>query len=312
MKKWDVRDIIIAILAVIIIVVAFMQENRIDRLERQYSNLKEDTSFKIDMLMEQVDRLSLTVNQLQEEATMIKDIQYQFGQLYADRATIDVQVTVIPKTIEEGMKAYVSLWGVETPLTRDGNTFVGIVPVDLFLTDGERPLLVLATDHREETEWLPEFSTHSLWEKYLPSLGVDVTNASVSSGENDSNLKLEAHGTLQIVEAETGVSFTKIAMVAQINGKEILREDITQKVISSDTYQENGTYESVFELYPEGTLGDEVVMYVEAIDEYGFVHECSLVHHRYAADGTIKWSGYDESIYDPQGYLRFGPGKARY
>ena len=115
-----------------------------------------------------------------------------------------------------------------------------------------------------------------------------------------------------MVKAEAGISFTKISVVARVNGKEILREDITQEVMASDSFQKNGEYASVFELYPEGTLGDEIVMYVEAIDEYGFVHECALVHHRHKSDGATKWYGYDESIYDLQGYLRFGPGKSTY
>lgn len=269
-------------------------ENRVSRLDFLVEN-------QYDRIMSDVNAIYQNVDEkLREEASLLSSVEAEYGEFDLENHTIDVTVKLVPKLISEEMKVRVSINGRTAELSRNGNTFTGTVPVDIY-NMGELMLLTIDTAAGTQTQYLNEIQVEYLWAERIPSLYY----CDISGDETFEDGKYTLNGHVDIncsPAADTpDVKFEKFVLVTELNGKEINREDITEEVLNYEAYPHGVYWRSEYNMECEAVEGDELGIYLEATDSLGYLHRM-LLHHWKVLDGaTAEAVDGSEYIYDPNG-----------
>ena len=273
----------------------------ISRLENEIDQLENSLNSQYHMLTTQVESIYTSVDQmLKEEASLLSNISAEHGELNVDDHTIDVTVSLVPKLISDDMKVQLSINGRTTELSRNGSTFTGMIPVNIYNKD-EQLLMTIETAAGTQTQFLPEVQTEYLWEGRLPSL----YHCEISGERGLSEGKYTIAGELDIncspLEDTPNVRFEKFVLVTELNGKEINREDITQDVLNYRTYPHGVYFRHDYQMECEAAEGDELGIYLEATDSLGYLHR-RLIHHWKQQNGAVAEAvDASEYIYAPDG-----------
>ena len=264
---------------------------------------------RLDFLVEnQYDRIMTDVNEiyqnvdekLREEASLLSLVEAEYGEFHPEDYTIDVTVKLVPKLIFDDMKVQVSINDRNTELSRSGNNFTGTIPVDIYNV-GEQMLMTIETAAGTQTQYLSDIQVEYLWGGIIPSLYY----CDISGDETFEDGKYTLNGHLDIncspVTDTPDVKFEKFVLVTELNGKEIKREDITEEVLSYESYPHGVYWRSEYNMECEAVEGDELGIYLEATDSLGYLHRM-LLHHWKVLDGaTAEAVDGSEYIYDPNG-----------
>ena len=273
----------------------------ISRLENEIDQLENSLNSQYHMLTTQVESIYTSVDQmLKEEASLLSSVTAEHGELNVDDHTIDVTVSLVPKLISDDMKVQLSINGRTTELSRNGSTFTGMIPVNIYNKD-EQLLMTIETAAGTQTQFLPEVQTEYLWEGRLPSL----YHCEISGDRGLSEGKYVLNGELDIncspVEDTPNVRFEKFVLVTELNGKEINREDISQDVLNYQTYPHGVFFRHDYQMECEAAEGDELGIYLEATDSLGYLHR-RLIHHWKQQNGNVAEAvDASEYIYAPDG-----------
>ena len=273
----------------------------INRLENEIDQLRNSLNSQYHMLTTQVESIYTSVDQmLKEEASLLSNVTAEHGELNVDDHTIDVTVSLVPKLISDDMKVQLSINGRTTELSRNGSTFTGMIPVNIYNKD-EYLLMTIETTAGTQTQFLPEVQTVYLWEGRIPSL----YHCEISGERGLSEGKYVLNGELDIncspVEDTPNVRFEKFVLVTELNGKEINREDITQDVLNYQTYPHGVFFRHDYQMECEAAEGDELGIYLEATDSLGYLHR-RLIHHWKQQNGNVAEAvDASEYIYAPDG-----------
>ena len=268
---------------------------------------------RLDYLVEnQYDRIMTDVNEiyqnvdekLREEASLLSLVEAEYGEFHPEDYTIDVTVKLVPKLISDDMKVQVSINGRSEELSRTGNNFTGTIPVDIY-NMGEQMLMTIETAAGIQTQYLSDIQVEYLWGGIIPSLYY----CDISGDETFEDGKYTLSGHLDIncspVMDTPDVKFEKFVLVTELNGKEIKREDITEEVLSYESYPHGVYWRSQYNMECEAVEGDELGIYLEATDSLGYLHRM-LLHHWKVLDGaTAEAVDGSEYIYDPNGVQIF-------
>ena len=277
----------------------------ISRLENEIDQLENSLNSQYHMLTTQVESIYTSVDQkLKEEASLLSNISAEHGELNVEDHTIDVTVSLVPKLISDDMKVQLSINGRTTELSRNGSTFTGMIPVNIYNKD-EYLLMTIETAAGTQTQFLPEVQTVYLWEGRIPSL----YHCEISGERGLSEGKYTIAGELDIncspLEDTPNVRFEKFVLVTELNGKEINREDITQDVLNYRTYPHGVYFRHDYQMEYEAAEGDELGIYLEATDSLGYLHR-RLIHHWKQQNGAVAEAvDASEYIYAPDGTLVF-------
>ena len=273
----------------------------ISRLENEIDQLENSLNSQYHMLTTQVESIYTSVDQmLKEEASLLSSVTAEHGELNVDDHTIDVTVSLVPKLISDDMKVQLSINGRTTELSRNGSTFTGMIPVNIYNKD-EYLLMTIETAAGTQTQFLPEVQTEYLWEGRLPSL----YHCEISGERGLSEGKYVLNGELDIncspVEDTPNVRFQKFVLVTELNGKEINREDISLDVLNYQTYPHGVFFRHDYQMECEAAEGDELGIYLEATDSLGYLHR-RLIHHWKQQNGNVAEAvDASEYIYAPDG-----------
>ena len=273
----------------------------INRLENEIDQLEKSLNSQYHMLTTQVESIYTSVDQkLKEEASLLSNISAEHGELNVDDHTIDVTVSLVPKLISDDMKVQLSINGRTTELSRNGSTFTGMIPVNIYNKD-EQLLMTIETAAGTQTQFLSEVQTEYLWEGRIPSL----YHCEISGERGLSGGKYTIAGELDIncspVEDTPNVRFEKFVLVTVLNGKEINREDISQDVLNYQTYPHGVFFRHDYHMECEAAEGDELGIYLEATDSLGYLHR-RLIHHWKQQNGNVAEAvDASEYIYAPDG-----------
>ena len=273
----------------------------ISRLENEIDQLENSLNSQYHMLTTQVESIYTSVDQmLKEEASLLSSVTAEHGELNVDDHTIDVTVSLVPKLISDDMKVQLSINGRTTELSRNGSTFTGMIPVNIYNKD-EQLLMTIETAAGTQTQFLPEVQTEYLWEGRLPSL----YHCEISGERGLSEGKYVLNGELDIncspVEDTPNVRFQKFVLVTELNGKEINREDISLDVLNYQTYPHGVFFRHDYQMECEAAEGDELGIYLEATDSLGYLHR-RLIHHWKQQNGNVAEAvDASEYIYAPDG-----------
>ena len=296
-QKTNLQELIIGIMAAALV----FSFARIGRLENEINQMENSLNSQYHMLTTQVESIYTSVDQmLKEEASLLSNVTAEHGELNVDDHTIDVTVSLVPKLISDDMKVQLSINGRTTELSRNGSNFTGMIPVNIYNKD-EQLLMTIETAAGIQTQFLPEVQTEYLWEGRLPSL----YHCAISGERGLSEGKYVLNGELDIncspVEDTPNVHFEKFVLVAELNGKEINREDISQDVLNYQTYPHGVYFRHDYHMECEAAEGDELGIYLEATDSLGYLHR-RLIHHWKQQNGNVAEAvDASEYIYAPDG-----------
>ena len=129
---------------------------KIRNLESIIRNLRSDMNTSVSMLEDRVNSIYSNVDAFfEEEASLLSSVSAEYGELNLEDHTIGVTVTLIPKLISDDMKVQLSINGRNTELTRNGNSFSGLIPVDIYNL-GEQLLMTIDTEAGTQTQYDPQ------------------------------------------------------------------------------------------------------------------------------------------------------------
>ena len=293
------------ILAGAMVVLLAVSLARITSLENELNDLRRNYANEVNQLRRQIESIYDNVDtMLQEEASLLSGVEAEYGSVDQENHTIQVGLTVIPKTISNDMTLSVSVNGRVAKLQREGNAHIGVIPVDLFTKD-EQLLLTIETAAGVQTQYLQEVYLDYLWDKYLPSLyhGDMFDDAAYQNGT------YTLGGGLDLTFAPgSDVQFEKFVLITRINGTEQNRLDITEDVLSHEL-SKHGVYFSDDDLLEKTYAvqeGDELRIDLEATDTLGYVHRI-LIHYWKQQSGAVAEAvNASEIIYDAAGNLIYG------
>ena len=274
---------------------------KINALESDLKNLDKAMDWQYQQVVNQVQSIYQNVDEkLREEASLLSSVEAEYGEFDLENHTIDVTVKLVPKLISEEMKVQVSINGRNTELSRTGNNFVGTIPVDIYNV-GEQILMTIETAAGTQTQYLSEIKVEYLWGDRIPSLYYsDITGQSTfAEGKYTLNghININCSPTVQTPD----VKFESFVLVTELNGKQINKEDITEKVLNYEAYPNGVYWYDEYNMECEAVEGDELGIYLEATDSLGYLHRM-LLHHWKVLDGaTAEAVDGSEYIYDPNG-----------
>lgn len=303
-KKIKERDLYIIILAMVVMLgFCFV---KINSLSDEMDDLKRDYVSEVDMLQDQINSVYRNVDEeLKKQASLLTESTFSLGELDIKTQKVPVTIQIVPKEISEDMQIKVELDGEQADFVKNGNFYEATIPVGLFLIEEPYPMVSITTAGVTKTEKLEEMWLGELWGKWFPSLWAEDTTG--RSSFKDGKLVFDTQ-TLIEWDYPNNVSqivFENFAIVTEINGKEVKRVDVTDKVKNAEGFAEGIVALEFTDTY-EAVVGDAVSVYVVAEDSFGYIHK-TLAHFWKKSGGATAETVYGgESIYDKQGNMIYG------
>lgn len=301
-KQINSHRIIILLLAVLLVLGAIKIGTLADdvkKLKSQNSNLDSE----IQMLRMEINSIYNNVDkQLKEQASLISGVDFSIGDPSEDMKTVELSLTVVPKTISDDMQVSVTVDGVTAPLEQNGSEFTGTINVGLFVDYNQWPLLSIKSAGETKTEYLEDIDISYMFSRHLPSLYADMSGGNGKFSDGTLSVDLGFSIESKPAYGNAPITFTSFTLIEEVNGKEISRQDITDEVRKSgESY--NTRYVKNFKV----TYGDELKVYVIAEDSLGYIHK-TLAHYwlesENGAQAETVFGG--ETIFDKDGNMLYG------
>ena len=308
-RTW-VLCLLIGVLCALLIVMG----SRISTLSSEIDSLRSDLSSMRSQLSSQIAGISASLRtEMEAHSRLVLTAESRFGALDPDTATVAMTVTVVPKTVTEDTSLSLTVDGATVEMTRgEGNAFAVTLPVGLFDNGDAYPTLAITSGGVTQTELLTEVGYYHLWSQYLPTMGADMGGrASWTSGK----LKLDHTLQLNVEEAPVeladygrGTYFTSVALVTEIDGREVAREDLTEDLTSPQAGRiASASLDRPYEKTLTVAEDETVKMYVTATDSLGYVHRVNVYTWTREGGGEMMETVYGgECIYSAEGELLYG------
>lgn len=303
-KKIKERDLYIIILAMVVMLgFCFV---KINSLSDEMDDLKRDYVSEVDMLQDQINSVYRNVDEeLKKQASLLTESTFSLGELDIKTQKVPVTIQIVPKEISEDMQIKVELDGEQADFVKNGNFYEATIPVGLFLIEEPYPMVSITTAGVTKTEKLEEMWLGELWGKWFPSLWAEDTTG--RSSFKDGKLVFDTQTLIEwdYPNNDSQIVFENFAIVTEINGKEVKRVDVTDKVKNAEGFAEGIVALEFTDTY-EAVVGDAVSVYVVAEDSFGYIHK-TLAHFWKKSGGATAETVYGgESIYDKQGNMIYG------
>ena len=244
---------------------------RVNQLDNIHSNEVSNLRNQISSIYNNVDE------QMKKQGSLFTNVKREFGEFNAETMKADIKISVVPKTIVDNMKVNVSLCGATAEMTKDANgEYSAIIPVGIFEIEDYFPLVTISTNGETKTEYLEDQSVHGIFSNYLPTMHggtIKTSRASLADG------KLTVDGDFfigyNLGDVDKKGKFEKYTLITEVAGKEIAREDITDKIKNHERVDniENGEVDFRFNETYSLSGHNDLTIYVEAEDTYGYLHK---------------------------------------
>ena len=274
---------------------------KINALESDLKNLDYSWERQNQQILNQVQSIYQNVDEkLREEASLLSSVAAEYGDIDLENHTIDVTVKLVPKLISDDLKIQISMNGRKAELSRDGNYFIGTIPVDIYNV-GEQMLMTIDTATGTQTQYLSEIRVEYLWGERIPSLYYSDISGQATFAEGKYTLNGHININCSPAVQTPDVTFESFILVTELNGKEINKEDISSEVLNYEAYPNGVYWYDTYQMECEAVEGDELGIYLEATDSLGYLHRM-LLHHWKVLDGaTAEAVDGSEYIYSPDG-----------
>lgn len=296
-----VQSVAIVILAGLLLVSIFQireLNERIDEIYSKISNIEINTRNQIDSIYSNVDE------RLKEEASLFSFFTYENGKFDSTNNTAELKITLIPKELFDDMEIFTVVDGKKVAFERDGNTFVGTLTLNAFRYYEEHPVVNVKTAQGTKTELL-EIYMENLYVNYLSRIeshSSTISNFSIKDApSNHKELTLSGSvyaGISSNADKIANEDFKSLYLVTTVNGEEVDRYDASAK-LKSDDYDIWIDYSKTLTV----KNGDEVEIFVEGEDIYGYIHKSIAESFVVTDDGSEGGFSSEEMIFDKQGKL---------
>ena len=274
---------------------------KINALESDLKNLDYSWERQNQQIINQVQSIYQNVDEkLREEASLLSSVAAEYGDIDLENHTIDVTVKIVPKLISDDLNIQISMNGRKAELSRDGNYFIGTIPVDIY-NIGEQMLMTIDTAAGTQTQYLSEIQVEYLWGERIPSLYYSDISGQATFAEGKYTLNGHININCSPAVQTPDVSFESFILVTELNGKEISQEDITSEVLNYEAYPNGVYWYDTYQMECEAVEGDELGIYLEATDSLGYLHRMLLHHWKVSNGATAEAVDGSEYIYDPNG-----------
>ena len=278
---------------------------KINALESDLKNLDYSWERQNQQIINQVQSIYQNVDEkLREEASLLSSVAAEYGDIDLENHTIDVTVKLVPKLISDDLKIQISMNGRKAELSRDGNYFIGTIPVDIY-NIGEQMLMTIDTAAGTQTQYLSEIQVEYLWGERIPSLYYSDISGQATFAEGKYTLNGHININCSPAVQTPDVTFESFILVTELNGKEISKEDITSEVLNYEAYPNGVYWYDTYQMECEAVEGDELGIYLVATDSLGYLHRMLLHHWKVSNGATAEAVNGSEFIYDPNGVQIF-------
>lgn len=266
---------LLAIGLIIALVVCFVKiedlRTRINHIDNAHSNEVSSLRNQISSIYNNVDE------QMKKQGSLFSNVKREFGEFNSETMKADIKISVVPKTIVDNMKVNVSLCGAAAEMTKDENgEYSAIVPIGIFEMEDYFPIITISANGETKTEYLEDQSVHGIFSNYLPTMiggKLKAYKATLSNG------KLIVDGDFfigyNLGDIDKKAKFEKYTLITEVAGKEIAREDITDKIKNHERVDkiENGEVDFKFNETYDLSGENSLTIYVVAEDTFGYLHK---------------------------------------
>ena len=274
---------------------------KINALESDLKKLDYSWERQNQQIINQVQSIYQNVDEkLREEASLLSSVAAEYGDIDLENHTIDVTVKIVPKLILDDLNIQISMNGRKAELSRDGNYFIGTIPVDIYNV-GEQMLMTIDTATGTQTQYLSEIRVEYLWGERIPSLYYSDISGQATFAEGKYTLNGHININCSPAVQTPDVTFESFILVTEVNGKEISKEDISSEVLNYEAYPNGVYWYDTYQMECEAVEGDELGIYLEATDSLGYLHKMLLHHWKVSNGATAEAVDGSEYIYSPDG-----------
>ena len=274
---------------------------KINALESDIRHLDYSQERQNQQIINQVQSIYQNVDEkLREEASLLSSVAAEYGDIDLENHTIDVTVKIVPKLISDDLNIQISMNGRKAELSRDGNYFIGTIPVDIY-NIGEQMLMTIDTAAGTQTQYLSEIQVEYLWGERIPSLYYSDISGQATFAEGKYTLNGHININCSPAVQTPDVTFESFILVTELNGKEINKEDISSEVLNYEAYPNGVYWYDTYQMECEAVEGDELGIYLEATDSLGYLHKMLLHHWKVSNGATAEAVDGSEYIYSPDG-----------
>lgn len=221
-----------------------------------------------------------------KEASMIREVFYDFGEIDTKGHTVEMKFWVIPKSYSAETEVVLDYGGESIVLTKEGSgRFSGSQTYPLYDEIWDEGMISVTENGVTKTEVWEEAPKGSILFECLPQMV--VTRSHMGCGERKNKVVID--GDLYIVSSEKNAApFQGLTLYVK-NDDEII-----------DEMPLDGGHIGFDLSYPV-EAGDCITMYVSGMDEYGYLHEMYV--YTWTNSETVPDTSYDISykIYTPDG-----------
>lgn len=268
-------------------------------LNSKIMNLQVELQDTTNRLYDEIRGLHYELNQMQqtakEEASLISESSFTFGEVDPVEHTVEMTFRVVPKSYSEETELSLNYRGKTVVLTNSGSgVFTGSIRVPIFgneYGEGENGLFGFTEGGVTKTEAWEEVPKQMLYYECLPELRFLDYNLCLEK-ERD-GVRLNGQLEIGMYDNRKGEGVTGAITMYVKKGNEVIDEIVS----------ENGVF-SLNRSYPV-KKGEELSVYARGVDKYGYTHEmfvtgwstgeasADVVHEVIAP--------YGNQIYDPDG-----------
>ena len=308
-KSKIIKDIILGVIIVGLIIALFNSYTRINELNSNVSNLQNNLDQNINTIRTDIADIYENVDQrLKKEASILSGYDITYGPLDTTNYTTPILVSVTPKNADNNTSVSVEIGETTVQLNRNGEVFSGYIDTNVFIADSTLPLITVKNSSSTQNEYLEDHDMKNLFTVFMPYLYSDL----VIREESYSNNKIKISGELSVDSKPPSenctTTYTQIWLVGESNGKEVFRNDITQKVENS-----NGKIISIEKTFNSAEYKNYTDMkyFIVAKDSLEFNHKCPINTLNHSSNGSTTTELEQVSdgwgcIYDKDGKLLYG------
>ena len=312
-KSKIIKDVILGVIIVGLIIALFNSYTRINELNNSVSNLQNNLVQNINTIRTDIADIYENVDQrLKNEASILSGYDITYGSLNTANNTTPILISVTPKNLDNNTSVSVKIGETTVQLNRNGEVFSGYIDTNVFIANSTYPLITVKNNSSSQNEYLEDHDMKNLFTVFMPYLSSDLVIREESYSNNKTTISGELSVDSKPPSENCTTTYTQIWLVGESNGKEVFRNDITQKVENS-----NGKIISIEKTFNSAEYKNYTDMkyFIVATDSLGFTHKCLINTLNHSSNGsttteleqaTDGWG----CIYDKDGNLLYGK-KAR-
>ena len=308
-KSKIIKDVILGVIIVGLIIALFNSYTKINELNNSVSNLQNNLEQNINVMRSDIADIYENVDQrLKKEASILSGYEITYGSLNTADNTTPILVSVTPKNLDSNTSVSVKIGETLVQLNRNGEVFSGYIDTNVFIADSTYPLVTVKNSGSSQNEYLEDHDMKNLFTVFMPYLSSDLVIREESYSNSKTKVSYELSVDSKPQSENSTTTYTQIWLVGESNGKEVFRNDITQKVENS-----NGKILSIEKTFNSAEYKNYIDMkyFIVATDSLGFTHKCPINTLNHSSNGsttteleqaTDGWG----CIYDKDGKLLYG------